>query len=233
MPPEAVGIAGCSGRRVRSRRRPCPPCRHHAAWPAWPPSLSGMSVMSASVVRSSDAIDAAFCSAIRSTLVGSMIPACIMSTYSFVSASKPCASVLGGLHLLDHDGALEPGVLHDPPDRLLERPPHDVDAGRLVARELEVVEGLRGAEQRHAAARHDALLHGRPRRVERILDARLLLLHLGLGRGADLDDGDAAGQLGQPLLQLLPVVVRGRLLDLRPDLLDPALDLLGLTRRRR
>ncbi len=41
MSPEAVGIAGCSGRRVRSRRRPCPPCRHHAAWPAWPLSLPG------------------------------------------------------------------------------------------------------------------------------------------------------------------------------------------------
>src|SRR5439155_590400 len=52
-------------------------------------SASGMSVMSASVVSSRDAIDAAFCRATRSTLVGSMIPACIMSTYSLVSASKP------------------------------------------------------------------------------------------------------------------------------------------------
>ena len=45
--------------------------------------------MSASVVRRSDAIDAAFCRAIRSTLVGSMIPASIMSTVWFVSASNP------------------------------------------------------------------------------------------------------------------------------------------------
>src|SRR5437899_3075527 len=48
-----------------------------------------MSVTTASVVSNSDAIEAAFCSATRSTLVGSMIPACIMSTYSLVSASKP------------------------------------------------------------------------------------------------------------------------------------------------
>jgi hypothetical protein len=41
---------------------------------------SGRSVMSASVVRSSEATDAAFCSAHRSTLVGSMMPAWIMST---------------------------------------------------------------------------------------------------------------------------------------------------------
>ena len=44
--------------------------------------------MSASVVSRNDAIEAAFCRATRSTLVGSMIPACIMSTYSLVSASN-------------------------------------------------------------------------------------------------------------------------------------------------
>ena len=44
--------------------------------------------------------------------------------------------------------------------------------------------------------------------------ASLRDLHLGLGGRADADDGDAACQLGQPLLQLLPVVVAGRLVDL-------------------
>ncbi len=45
MPPEAVEMAGCSGRRVRSRRRPCRPshpcrpCHRQAAWPA--PSPGG------------------------------------------------------------------------------------------------------------------------------------------------------------------------------------------------
>src|SRR5215471_18559399 len=39
---------------------------------------SGMSVTSASVVRSSEAISAAFCRATRSTFVGSMMPACSM-----------------------------------------------------------------------------------------------------------------------------------------------------------
>ena len=41
---------------------------------------------------------------------------------------------------------------------------------------------------------------------------------------ADLDHGDAAGELGQTLLQLLAVVVGGRVLDLRLDLLDARLD---------
>jgi hypothetical protein len=46
-----------------------------------------------------------------------------------------------------------------------------------------------------------------------------------LGRAADADDdGDAAGELGEALLELLAVVVRGGLLDLRADLLDAALD---------
>ena len=50
--------------------------------------------------------------------------------------------------------------------------------------------------------------------MHRVLDAGLLLLHLGLGGRTDLDDGDAADELGEPLLQLLAVVVRGGVLDL-------------------
>ena len=107
----------------------------------------------------------------------------------------------------------------------------DVDADLLVALELQAVERLAGADQRDAAAGDDALFDRRLRRVHRVLDARLLLLHLGLGRRTDLDDGDAADELRQPLLQLLAVVVRGGLLDLRADLLDAALD--GLLRARR
>src|SRR5437870_10377491 len=49
---------------------------------------------------------------------------------------------------------------------------------------------------------------------------------LDLGRRARLDDGHAASQLGQPLLQLLAVVVGVGVLDLRADLVDPARDLL-------
>ena len=50
------------------------PVRHRRAPP--PASPPGRSVISASVVSSSEATDAAFCSATRSTLVGSMMPAC-------------------------------------------------------------------------------------------------------------------------------------------------------------
>ena len=70
------------------------------------------------------------------------------------------------------------------------------------------------AEERHAAAGDDAFLDRRAGGVQGVFDARLLLLHLGLGGGADLDDGHAAGQLGQALLELLAVVVGGGLIDL-------------------
>src|SRR3712207_4438913 len=57
----------------------------------------------------------------------------------------------------------------------------------------------------------------------------LALLELDLGRGTGLDDGDATGQLGQALLQLLAVVVGVRLLDLGADLVHPAGDLVAVT----
>ena len=60
--------------------------------------------------------------------------------------------------------------------------------------------------------------------MHRVVDAILALLHLGLGGAADADHRDAAGELGQPLLQLLAVVVGGGLLDLRLDLIDARLD---------
>ena len=87
-----------------------------------------------------------------------------------------------------------------------------------------LVEGRDGAQQGDAAAGDDAFLDRRLGRVHRVLDAGLLLLHLGLGGRPDLDHGHAAHELGQPLLELLAVVVGGRLLDLGADLLDPALD---------
>src|SRR3954471_12331064 len=131
-------------------------------------------------------------------------------------------------HLLHHDRALVAGVGGDPPHRLLDGALHDVDADLLIAAELQAVEHLRCANQRDAAAGDDPLFDRRLGRVHRVLDARLLLLHLGLGRRTDLDHRDAADQLGQPLLQLLAVVVRGGVLDLRANLLDAALDRLGV-----
>ena len=76
------------------------------------------------------------------------------------------------------------------------------------------------AQQGDAAARQDAFLDRGAGRMHRVIDAILALLHLDLGRAADADHRDAARELGETLLQLLAVVVRGGLLDLRLDLRD-------------
>ena len=49
-------------------------------------------------------------------------------------------------------------------------------------------------------------------------------LHLGLGRSTDLDDGDAAGKLGQALLELLTVEVGLGVLHLALDLSNAGVD---------
>src|SRR5262249_35653707 len=111
------------------------------------------------------------------------------------------------------DAAVDAGVLGDPAQRLLERGPDDAGPGRSVALGLQLADRRLPAQQRDAAAGHDALLDRGAGGVMRVLDARLELLHLGLGRRSNSDDGDAAGELRQALLQLLPIVVRGGLLD--------------------
>ena len=66
----------------------------------------------------------------------------------------------------------------------------------------------------HPTPGDDTFLDCGPSRMKRIFDPRLLLFHLDLGRRAYFDDSDTAGQLGYPLLQLLPVVLRAGLFDL-------------------
>jgi hypothetical protein len=57
-----------------------------------------------------------------------------------------------------------------------------------------------------------------------VIDAILPLPDLDLGCPADADHRDPAGKLGEPLLELLTIVVRCGLLDLHPDLGNPSLD---------
>src|SRR5699024_2259223 len=65
--------------------------------------------------------------------------------------------------------------------------------------------------------------------ADRVLDAVLALLELDLGGRTRADDGDAAGELGEALLELLAIVVRIGVLDLGTDLVDAAVDLLGVS----
>ena len=66
--------------------------------------------------------------------------------------------------------------------------------------------------------------------MQRILNPGLLFLQLGLTSGPDVDLRDAAGQLGEALLELFAVVVRVGGVDLLSDLTDPGLDVLGRPR---
>src|SRR5262249_24774678 len=130
------------------------------------------------------------------------------------------------LHLVYDDRALQAAVADDLAERLLDRTTDDVRPELLAFGEAARIERLEGADVRNTTAGDHALLDRRAGRVEGILDASLLLLHLGLGRGADVDHSNAAHQLGQALLELLPVVVAGGVIDLRADLLHPGLDVL-------
>src|SRR5690606_8581115 len=138
-----------------------------------------------------------------------------------------------GLELRDlvrDDTRLETGVHRDLLERSLDGDANDVRTGRLVTRELERSEGLgAGLDQRDATTGDDALLDGRLRVADGVLDAVLALLELDLGRGTRLDDGHAASELGEALLELLAVVVAVGVLDLATDLGHATLDLRGVT----
>src|SRR6185312_1516621 len=114
-------------------------------------------------------------------------------------------ALLGAANLLDDDGPLEARVVRELAKRLLERLEDDLGAGLLVTLELAEdvrADRIRRVDERDAATRHLALLEGGTGSLQRVLDAVLLLLHLRLGRSADLDHRDTAGQLGEPLLEL-------------------------------
>jgi hypothetical protein len=122
------------------------------------------------------------------------------------------ALVALGFHYLgDDDAAAFARIGGDGAQRNLQRLDDQVDAGLLVALKLRAQLAQRGnrAQVARAAAGDDALGERGAGGVERVLDAGLLLLEFGLGGGADLDLGHAAGELGEALLELLAVVVAG------------------------
>src|SRR4028118_1440622 len=116
-------------------------------------------------------------------------------------------------------------ILGDLADRRLQGAADDVDAaGLVVIGPAHALKRLGGVEESGTAAGDDPFLDRRAGGVEGIVDAVLALLDRDLGRAADLDHGDAAGELGEALLELLLVIVAGGVFDLRADRLDPRLD---------
>jgi hypothetical protein len=150
--------------------------------PAGAAAFSGLSATTASVVRNSAAIDAAFCSAERVTLAGSMMPALNRSTYSPVAALRPCRREL---RPFSRRRRLEAGVEGDLLQRSLER-----DATMLApvasSPESSSFERLAGLDEGDATTGDDALLDGGLRVADGVLDAVLALLELDLGGRAAL-----------------------------------------------
>src|SRR5207302_429605 len=84
----------------------------------------------------------------------------------------------------------------------------------IIVLKFETLEDAQTPDQRYTATRHNAFLHRRASRVQRVLDARFLFFHLGFGCRANADDGHAAGKPGQAFLEFLTIVIGGRFLDL-------------------
>src|SRR5205085_4182151 len=111
------------------------------------------------------------------------------------------------------------GILRDLANRRLDGLADDPDTDLLIAvRWVETFQNLARKEQRHAATGDDTFLDSGLGCVHAVLHAVFALLHLDLATAADTDHRDAARKLGQTLLQLLAVIIRCRLFDLRPDL---------------
>src|SRR5262249_52085007 len=118
------------------------------------------------------------------------------------------------------------GVVYDLPERLFESAAHNLHPDLLVSiLEFETVKGALTAQQRNASARHNSFLDGGASRVHCIFDASLLFLQLCFGGRANLDHRNAANQLREALLEFLTIVIRGRLFNLRANLLYPAFNI--------
>src|SRR6202007_3001219 len=127
--------------------------------------------------------------------------------------------------LADYDRTLDPRILRNLEYRRLDGLADDLDADLLVAiGRIEAGQNLACKKQRNAATGHDSFLDRGLGRVHGVVDPVLALLDFDLAAAADPDDRDAARQLGQTLLELLAVIVGGRLLDLRPDLVGAGED---------
>src|SRR5256885_14945601 len=99
-------------------------------------------------------------------------------------------------------------VVDDLTQRLLNRTSQDRNADLLVfIGTLEFLESLLGTDQGNTTARDHAFLDGCTGCMQSVFDAGLLFLHFDLGRSADLDHGNTAGELCNTLLQLFLVEI--------------------------
>src|SRR5205085_7855933 len=128
------------------------------------------------------------------------------------------------LDFLDDERAFLARVVRKLAHRLFDRTANDGRADFFVTFEFQLIDRFLRANESHTATGDDAFFHRGASSMQRVFHAGLFLLHLRLSRGADVDDGHAASQLRQTLLELLAIVIRSRLFDLTTDLVHAALD---------
>src|SRR5690606_11207053 len=118
------------------------------------------------------------------------------------------------------------GVLSDHLGGVFRRAKDNLRTDAFFAGDLAdlVRSGSSRTDQGHAAAGDNALFDRGAGRVQRVLNTGLLFLHLDFGGSAHAAHRNAASQLRQALLELLPVVVAGRVFDLILNLLLAAFD---------
>src|ERR1043166_2934348 len=149
----------------------------------------------------------------------------------FIFAGRNVVAVVAfaALDFLHDNRAFHAGVFRQGASGFFDGAPDDIDADLFVmVADFHAFQNGQAANEGDTTARNNAFFDGRAGRVESVLAARFLFLHLGLGRGADVDDSPAASQFGQAFLQFLAVIIGGGFLDLTADLVDAALNLGGL-----
>ena len=135
------------------------------------------------------------------------------------------AGLLGLENSVGHNRTVLAGVLGDGAEGCGEHIEDQAGAVLFVAIQLELLNHLVAPQKCHSAAGHDALINRGPRGCQGVIDQVLAFLHRRLGGGSDVDLSHSAGELRQPLLQLLDVVLALGHLDLLPNLLGPPVDL--------
>src|ERR1043166_4210321 len=132
-------------------------------------------------------------------------------------------------HFLRDDAAFHARVVRESAERRFNRATDNVHADLLVSiRELERINRGQAPDQRDATARNNAFFDGCASRVQRVFDTSFLFFHLGLSRGANVNNGHATGELRKALLELLAIVIARGLFDLAADLIHAALDVAAL-----
>jgi hypothetical protein len=156
-------------------------------------SFFGRSVMTASVVRNIPAIDAAFCSAVRVTLAGSMIPALIISSNTPVAALYPTAPSRFFYFFCDHR-TIHSSVVSNLAKWFFECTAQNIHSYCLFGFEFEPIECANSPNKRNSTTWHHPFFNRRFGSTNCIFNTMFHFFHFGFGSSTNTDDGDAAGK---------------------------------------